>query len=147
MRTALLIFIPRKGPFQVLLGPEVTIDKQIAEFKKLAAVRENKSLSELQLWVSDAGITKRMKFRDPKVEAKANAGADAAAKAEAERVAAEQKAKEEQLAKEKADQDAKEKSELEAAEKDRQEKEKAAAAAGAGNKNSRAGGKPEKPKQ
>lgn len=113
MRTALLIAIPRKGPFEILCGPEVAIEKQLAEFKRRAAQRENAKLAELQLWVSDAGITKRLKFRDPKVEKKSEAEADAAARAEAGRIAAAEKAKADQLKSEALADAAKEKAQLE----------------------------------
>jgi len=68
MRTALTLAFWRNGQSKVVAGPHVAIDQQIADFKKIAAHRENATLAELQLWISDAGITKRMKFREPKVE-------------------------------------------------------------------------------
>lgn len=132
MRTALTIALLRKGPqpFVVLAGPEVPIHQQISEFKKLAAYREGGKFSEMQLWVSDAGITKRLKFRDAKAEAQGRSAAEAAQQAEADRLAAQEKAKAEQLAREKADADAKEKAQLDADEKARLARAAAEAPAG-----------------
>lgn len=73
MRTALtLIRHHGEDKFQVVCGPEVSIEEQKTAVKKLAAGavhRTHPEIAEVQLWRSDAGLTKRHRFDLPKAKA------------------------------------------------------------------------------
>lgn len=47
----------------VITGPEVSIDAQKAAIKELTASRENPEWSEVQLWTSDSGIDRKIRFK------------------------------------------------------------------------------------
>jgi hypothetical protein len=66
MRTALTIALPHEGTGQELLaGVDVPIDTQIRAIKQLSASREHPEFREVQLWIADTGISKRVKFKVP----------------------------------------------------------------------------------
>lgn len=68
MVTAVTIGWPhRKGNAtqkpKVITGPEVSIDDQLASFKKLCASRENAQFETVQVLASNAGAIRSYKFR------------------------------------------------------------------------------------
>ncbi len=59
--------------FEIVTGPEVPIREQIADSKKVAQSgdRTHPEYAEIQVWVSDVGISKSIRFKpEPKPEAK-----------------------------------------------------------------------------
>jgi hypothetical protein len=67
MRLAVtLLRLHGEKDFQVVSGPDVPIDEQIAAIKELArSGREHPTIAQAQLWNSSTGLTKRFKFRQP----------------------------------------------------------------------------------
>lgn len=68
MRTALTLVRPHgEDNFGTVSGPEVSVPEQVAGFKALqSAGKEHAEIAEAQLWISDCGITKRIRFAEPK---------------------------------------------------------------------------------
>ena len=67
MRTGLII-IRKHGASdsELAAGPQQPIDVQLRAIKELAgAGKTHGEIAEAQLWVSDAGVTKRLKFARP----------------------------------------------------------------------------------
>lgn len=67
MRAAITL-VRRHGEttFQVVAGPEVSIPKQVRDCKAAAqSGRENPEYAEIQLWMSDHGISKSYRFLKP----------------------------------------------------------------------------------
>lgn len=66
MRTAITVAKRHSNSKWVTLaGPEVEITTQLAEAKKLAGHREHKDFSDLEVWSSDGGRQRRLKFSKP----------------------------------------------------------------------------------
>jgi hypothetical protein len=123
--------------FALLADSSVNAGAQLAEFKRLAASRTNDELAELQIWHSNSGVAKQVRFRPANPEA-LEASAAAAAERELELQKEERRRQDarasvyidqvnqiDRLTKALADAEAK----LEAANKQLAEQEKAAAAA------------------
>jgi N-acetylmuramic acid 6-phosphate (MurNAc-6-P) etherase len=68
MRTAITL-VRKHGEKQksVIAGPEVSIVEQITRFKKAVAVshKEHPDFAEIEIWTSDSGRTKYVKFAPP----------------------------------------------------------------------------------
>jgi len=67
MRTALTIGHRREGVTELLEGPETPVHEQQKRIKALAASgRANPDFQRVELWESGRGITKTLKFEQPK---------------------------------------------------------------------------------
>ncbi|HEX8312409.1 MAG TPA: hypothetical protein VF614_13895 [Chthoniobacteraceae bacterium] len=64
MRSALtLVRSHGEQKFAVAVGPEISIDEQMRHFKRASSGGKcHETIAEMQLWISDAGISKRVRF-------------------------------------------------------------------------------------